>query len=166
MELASSTDGSQPPSQTSNFSDVLITNEKSSLQPIKSRGRINVITEKLVATLDKCQISDRNTVRIISAVAEAIGNVDVSTLIINKKSINFYRQKIRKELSHKIKNLFHPSQMNAAVLHWDGKIMSNIHNTGKEDRLAIVLSSGKVEKILSIPAQAEMIAEVNTFKTN
>ena len=37
------------------------------------RGTVNVLTEELVAVLDKCKISYRNSSRIIHAVAEALG---------------------------------------------------------------------------------------------
>ena len=39
------------------------------------RGLQEIITEKLSMLLDRCNISDRDTVRIISATAEALGHV-------------------------------------------------------------------------------------------
>lgn len=57
-----------PESQSSNFSLEFKSQEGPS-NPKKSRGSVNIMTEKLVATLDKCQISDRNAVRIIAVIA-------------------------------------------------------------------------------------------------
>lgn len=140
IELEESSQSStQTPSQPSNFSDELIPQNLSyqagPSDPKKSRGSVNVITEKLVATLDKCQVSDRNAVRIIAAVAESF-SCDLSSLIINKTSIRQHRQRIRKKLSEKMKKVFSTSQLSAAVIHWDGKIMKSFHHeSGKSDEI-------------------------------
>lgn len=136
-------------------------------RPKKSRGSVNIINEKLVATLDKCQISDRNAVRIITAVVESCG-CNPSTLIINRVSIHNYREQMRKKLSERIKNLFPSFQLCATVLHWDGKLLRDISKNKTVDRLAIIISDGEIEQILSIPGledgtgstQASAIAEV------
>lgn len=141
--------------------------------PKRSRGSIQIIDEKLVATLDKCMVSDRDALRIIIATLEAVG-IDVSTLVLSKTSIWNSRQKLRELLADKIKELFTAKELRAAVLHWDGKLLTSLTSEEKVDRLAIVVSSGDCEKILSIPAiengtglmQASAINEVRkgTFK--
>ncbi|XP_044575141.1 uncharacterized protein LOC123258949 [Cotesia glomerata] len=60
------------------------------------RGTINIFTEDVVAALDSCNISYRNSVRLISVISEALG-VNTSALILNKTSFNEYRSKFRKE---------------------------------------------------------------------
>lgn len=158
-------------SQKSNFSteffDKNKTEDDGEPPAKKFRGSVNIIDEKLVATLDKCLVSDRNAVRIITAVAEACG-CDTSALIINRVSIQKYREKIRRDLAEKIRQLFPSTELRAPVLHWDGKLFRNISGKNHIDRLAIIIMNGQTEKLLSIPAledghgstQARAIAEV------
>lgn len=54
-------------------------------------------------------------------------------------------------MAEKIKNVFSSSQLCAAVLHWDGKLLKADVQTEKVDRLAIIISEGDTEKILKIP---------------
>jgi len=49
----------------------------------KKRGRTNFISPKLVAALDRCKLSVRDSVYIIQATAEALCN-NVDSLVINK----------------------------------------------------------------------------------
>lgn len=134
----------------------------------RSRGTKNIIDAKLVATLDKCLISDRNATRLIIAITEALGH-DPREFVINKSSINACRQKVRQDLAEKFKEQFSSFKLNASVLHFDGKLMQEMLLTDKVDRLAIIITDGELEKILSIPAltsgtgvaQANAIVAVN-----
>lgn len=112
VELENSSSSATLPSQESNYPPEMLSQKQSTgvgLSPAKKpRGSVNILNEKLVATLDKCQISDRNAVRIISALAKACG-LDLNDLIINKSSINDHRKQLRKKLANRIHELF-PSQ--------------------------------------------------------
>lgn len=129
------------------------------------------MTEKVAATFDKCFISDRNAVRILIAVAEACG-CEIDNLIINKTSICYYRQQFRQKLAENIKTIFGTSELTAAVLHWDGKLLQQMLYVQKVDRMAIIISNEGNEQILSIPAlksgtgivQATAIVEVTFMK--
>lgn len=50
------------------------------------RGKINIITPKVVGALDKCKLSDRDAVHILVALSEALGH-DINDLIIYRSSI-------------------------------------------------------------------------------
>lgn len=69
-------------------------------EPKKERGTMNILIEDVVATLDSCRISYRNSVRVISSIATALG-IDTKDLILNKTSFNEYRTKIRKNAAEK-----------------------------------------------------------------
>jgi adenylate/nucleoside-diphosphate kinase len=58
----------------------------------KQRGSRDFMTPKLLTTLDKCKLSDRDAVHIIILTADTLGN-DVSKLIINRSTIQ--RDRIR-----------------------------------------------------------------------
>ena len=96
------------------------------------------MTEKVVAALDSCRISYRKSVHIICAVAEALG-CDTSVLILNKTSYNRSRKKIRAKCAGKIKILFKETDINAAVVHWDGKIITDSITCKRFDRLPIIV---------------------------
>jgi len=57
-----------------------------------------------------------------------------------------------------IKDKFQESNLKAVVLHWDGKLLPNLVGKDIIDRLAIVISSGDTEKILSIPVLQKVTA--------
>lgn len=61
-----------------------------------ARGSEEIITEKLALLLDRCSISDRDAVRIISATAEALG-FDSQNLIESRSVIRLRRQLFLKE---------------------------------------------------------------------
>ena len=52
----------------------------------KKRARIDLMTTRLAAALDKCKISERDTVHLILAFMEAV-SIDPTPHIINKTSI-------------------------------------------------------------------------------
>ena len=56
-----------------------------------SRGTVELISEKLSLLLDRCSISDRDAIRIVSATAEALGH-DSHNLIVSRSAIRLRRQ--------------------------------------------------------------------------
>ena len=67
----------------------------------RARGCINFITPRVASALDKCKISNRNVVYLISALAEPF-NIETSLLILNTTSIRLKREAMRLERSLKI----------------------------------------------------------------
>ncbi|XP_076298843.1 uncharacterized protein LOC143217957 [Lasioglossum baleicum] len=119
--------------------------------PKKRRGQKAFITDKLVATLDKCKVSDRDAVRIITATAQAL-NHDVDDLIINRTSIRHQRTNIRKKLAEKYRVAFKNCELGAVTLHWDGKLLPALESKEKIDRLPILITCSGIEQLLGIPA--------------
>lgn len=78
-------------------------------------------------------------------------NVDVNSLIINRSSIRRYRQIIRESKYQGIREKFKDINLKSIVVHWDGKLLPNLLNTKKVDRLPVIITSGDVEIMLGIP---------------
>lgn len=135
--------------------------------PKRRRGTINMFDEKLVAVLDRFKITDRQAVFIIATVAQRL-QIDVASLVLNKTSINRYRERIREAKAKNIKKVFQETDLKAGVLHWDGKLLYNYVKREILDRLPIVISDGDTQKLLGVPelesgtgkAQATAIYEV------
>ena len=127
-------------------------NEPGPSDPKKQRrGKKEVITDKLVAVLDKCKISDRDAVPIIIATAEALHH-NIDELIINRSSIHRSRQRIRAERSTKLREAFQLTPPVTATVHWDGKMLASVTKTEHTDRLPVIITYDNMEKLLGIPA--------------
>lgn len=115
------------------------------------RGRKDFITQKLVGTLDRCQLSIRDSVYILQATVEALG-LNIDEYPINKSSIQRIRTKKRKERAESIKIDFNNDVPEVVTVHWDGKLLPavNIRNS-KEERLPIVITFGNREQLLAVP---------------
>ncbi|KMQ83815.1 adenylate kinase 9-like protein [Lasius niger] len=112
------------------------TNQPDPFKPLK-RGNINFITTKLVAALDKCKLSDRNSVHILMATAEALGH-KTEDLVINRTSIRRCRQKLRTERTSILKNQHLTLHLEFAVVHWDGKLLPAITRNKRVDKLPVI----------------------------
>ncbi|KAH0535070.1 hypothetical protein KQX54_012904 [Cotesia glomerata] len=60
------------------------------------KDTINILTEDVVAVFDSCNISYRQSVRLTSAISQAIG-VDLLDFVLNKSSFNEIRCNLRKK---------------------------------------------------------------------
>lgn len=116
----------------------------------KKRKFHQFISPKLVATLDKCKISERDAVRILIATAEALGH-DVNSLSISKTTIRLCRKQFRSDAAEKLKADFKNKEINNVTVHWDGKILPSLAGTEKVDRLPVVVTSNGQEHLLGIP---------------
>lgn len=103
VQLIDLVESSKTVSQDSNYSENYLAPGPSEAK--RPRASHNIINEKLVATLDKCRVSNRNAVRIIISVAESLG-IDPNSIIINRTSISDYRQQMREKLAAKVKEKF------------------------------------------------------------
>lgn len=154
LSVLSSSQGSSAHSNASSDPDYVAPSHllevESSTASDQSRGTIDIMTDKLVATLDQCRISGRNATRLIIAIAEAL-NVDPRLLIVNRTSITEKRAKLRKAKAEKIKNTFDSNALDEIVIHWDGKMLPNLVKRTVTDRLPIVVTNGEIEKLLCVP---------------
>lgn len=117
---------------------------------IQLRGKINFITDKLSAALDRCKISDRDAVNILLATAESLG-VNTDALIINRTSIKYTRERFRKERMEKIRNDFNASEIGPCVVHWDRKLLPSLYRKQLVDRLPVIISHNGTDQLLGVP---------------
>ncbi|XP_074108503.1 uncharacterized protein LOC141533487 isoform X1 [Cotesia typhae] len=115
------------------------------------RGTINIVTEDVIAVFDSCNISYRESVRLTSALAPAMG-VDPRDLVLNKSSFHEMRSNLRKKMAEKITLLFNETEIDAAVIHWDGKLIPDSMTCKRIERLPVLITCNGQEKILGIPA--------------
>lgn len=125
------------------------TNQPGPSKPLK-RGNINFINTELVAALDKCKLSDRDSVHILIATTEALGH-NTEDLVINRTSIRRCRQKLRAERASVLKNKRLTLQLEFGVVHWDGKLLPAITGNEKVDRLPVIISAKGQEHFLGVP---------------
>lgn len=111
----------------------------------------NFTTPKLVAALDRCQLSMRNSVFIIEATVEALGH-NTDEFSISKSSMQRIRTEMRKERAEAIKVDFQNEVPDTVTVHWDGKLLSALDaRKSKEERLPIVISYGNKEQLIAVP---------------
>lgn len=108
------------------------------------------MTNDVVSALDRCKVTYRSSVYIISAILIALGH-NLNDFTLNKTSYHKKRTLIRQKNAETIKNLFEKKEISTGVIHWDGKIILDKTTNKKMDRLPIVLTVGKSEKLLSAP---------------
>lgn len=117
----------------------------------KTTMRKNFITPKLVAALDRCQLSMRDSVFILEATIEALG-YNTDEFPISKSSIQRIRTEKRKERAEAIKANFQNEVPDVVTVHWDGKLLPALDaRKSKEERLPIVISYGNKEQLIAVP---------------
>ncbi|KAF0705549.1 Uncharacterized protein FWK35_00037982, partial [Aphis craccivora] len=115
----------------------------------KPKKIINVFTEDVVASLDRVNLSDRNAMFVVGAVAQALGT-PVSDISLSRSTIRRHRNQIRQTVVETDKASF--SSQHPLVLHWDSKLLPNIvDGVQKVDRVAVLVSGGGLEKLLEVP---------------
>ncbi|KAL4084393.1 hypothetical protein QTP88_028216 [Uroleucon formosanum] len=75
--------------------------------------------------LDKCKISDRDAVHLITACIEAVA-LDTNDFAVNRTSIRNARQIFRKNNTSNIKSKFIDLNLNYGIVHWDSKILPTL----------------------------------------
>ena len=61
-------------------------------------------------------------------------------------------KKFAKKKAEETKKLFQSTEIEAGIIHWDGKIIADSVTCKKVDRLPILISNNQIEKILDVPA--------------
>ncbi|GBM84693.1 hypothetical protein AVEN_49843-1 [Araneus ventricosus] len=104
--------------------------------------RKDFITPKLVAALDRCQLSMLDSVFILEATIDALG-CNNDEFPIGKSSIQRIRTEKRKERPENIKIDFQNEVPDVVTLHRDGKLLPALSaRKSEEERLPIVISYG------------------------
>ncbi|GBM86457.1 hypothetical protein AVEN_108463-1 [Araneus ventricosus] len=100
----------------------------------KSVMRKDFITPKLVAALDRCQLSMGDSVFVLEATIDALG-CSIDEFPISKSSIQRIRTEKRKESAENIKIDFQNEVPDVVTLHWDGKLLPALSaRKSKEER--------------------------------
>lgn len=121
--------------------------EDESSQKKKQKKKKEVITPRVVGVLDRYKFRSRGVTHLIVAILLALG-LNPKEYNVSAASIRNRRKKIRKHIAYSVKDNFEVST--GAVVHFDGKLMESITGSGKEDRLAIKLTCGKIDQFLGI----------------
>ncbi|GBM15865.1 hypothetical protein AVEN_260139-1 [Araneus ventricosus] len=115
--------------------------ESSEPRTSKSVMRKDFITPKLVAALDRCQLSMRDSVFILEATIDALG-CNIDEFLVSKSSIERIRTEKRKERVGNIRIDFQNEIPDVVTLHWDGKLLPAVSARKSKERLPIVISFG------------------------
>lgn len=70
----------------------------------KSEKRM-IFTPRMLAALDRCQVTNRQAMHIISSVALALGH-SLDEIILNRNSLIKYRKENRKQIAEEVQNSY------------------------------------------------------------
>ncbi|GBN09312.1 hypothetical protein AVEN_223889-1 [Araneus ventricosus] len=113
--------------------------------------RKDFITPKLVAALDRCQLSMRNSVFILEATIDAFG-CNIDEFLISKSSIQKIRTGKWKERAENIKIDFQNEVPDVVIFHRDGKLLPALSaRKSKKGPLLIVISYGLTKQLIAVP---------------
>ncbi|KAL4141875.1 hypothetical protein QTP88_004430 [Uroleucon formosanum] len=114
------------------------------------RSKKSIMTPRLCAALDKCKVSDRDAVHLLSAFIESV-SLDPALYVINRTSIKNARQSAREENAENVRSDFLNLNVDFSIIHWDGKVLSDSTGPGKVDRLPIIVTGPNFEQLLGVP---------------
>ncbi|XP_050499022.1 uncharacterized protein LOC126879795 [Diabrotica virgifera virgifera] len=137
--------------QDNSEDDIYFISESQQGPSSNKRGRKTLMTPRLAAALDKCKVSDRDTMHIISAVLEAL-NIDITEFVLNRSSIKRNREILRKIKYSSIKSV--GNDANFIEVHWDSKLLPDITKNEKIDRLPVIAVGLDFEQLLGVPGIA------------
>ncbi|XP_044592001.1 uncharacterized protein LOC123270129 [Cotesia glomerata] len=106
------------------------------------------MTPELCAAFDRSQVTHRNAIFILSVAYKSVG-INLSTLNLSYSTIYRTQIKFRSDIAKDLKSEFHKDDR--YVVHWDGKILSDIASTKTVDRIAVLLSVSGVDQLLGVP---------------
>lgn len=114
------------------------------------RARREILTKRLSSALDKCRISDRDAVHILTACVDAL-SLNPSEFVINRSSIKRGREEFRKQSAIEVQAKFIDADLEYVIIHWDSKMLPDL--CGKEivDRLPVIATSLNIEQLLGVP---------------
>ena len=115
---------------------------------IRKNATKNVITSELTAALDRTKTSSRNATYILREMATSLGH-NISDINIKRNSIQHARVMHRSKAAENLKLEFDATV--PLTVHWDGKLMEDITKKKHIDRLPILVSGAKTEKLLVVP---------------
>ena len=140
------------------------TSEEACKKPKKQYGKECMFSPGLMAALDRTNLSDRKATFVLAETASSIGH-DVGNIALSRSTLQRKRKKMRIEQAEDLKQAFSGSC--PLVVHWDGKLMSNLEGSGQIDRLPVCVSGENIAQILVVAklengtgeAQAKAVCE-------
>ncbi|GBM19519.1 hypothetical protein AVEN_107990-1 [Araneus ventricosus] len=143
-------DSSSTSSENTDSEDFPTPIESSEPGTSKSVMRKDFITPTLVAALDRCKLSMRDSVFILEATIDVFG-CTIDGFPIIKSSIHRIRTEKQKERAVNIKIDFQNEVLDVVTLHWDGKQLPALSaRKSKEERLPIVISNGLKKQLIAV----------------
>ncbi|XP_074111077.1 uncharacterized protein LOC141535152 [Cotesia typhae] len=124
--------------------------------PKQQVPKIDIMTPELAAALDRANVTSRMATYIIAALLSSL-NIDCASVNFSHVTIHRAREKFRKEAALNLKTNLETDNY---VLHFDGKLLSDITGTEQVDRLPIIL----VPKLESGTGQNQASAIIKTVK--
>lgn len=115
--------------------------------PKQQIPKIDIMTPELAMALDRANVSSRMATFIIAALLSSL-NIDSASVNFSHLTIHRAREKFRKEATLNLKSNLETDNY---VLHFDGKLLSDITGTEQVDRLPIILSSSGRFQLLGVP---------------
>lgn len=134
-------------SSTSVVSKRSISDFEDELPQQPNKKKLKLFTPAVISALDRTKTTDRNAWHIIVAVASALGHD--ADQVPSHSTIRRYRIEGRKQIANDLKqNLQTASSL---VVHWDGKMLPDIVDKIKVDRLPILISGFNTQQLLAVP---------------
>lgn len=125
----------------------------------REEKKVQFITDYVVSTIDAIGISDYKALRLIAAVAQALG-YNLNDLNLSLSTIRRLRAANRTLIAETLKKEF---KVKFGVVHWDAKLMDDLAGYEKFQRLPIIISQREGVQLLGIPKlksdTGEMMAE-------
>lgn len=102
MDISSSSQGEDNELQYSDANDHLDVNYYTEIsQPSRIRGKQKFFDDRMLACMDKCNISTRDAIHFISATVNALGH-KVEDLVLNRTAIQLMRKEYRRRQAKQI----------------------------------------------------------------
>ncbi|XP_074102892.1 uncharacterized protein LOC141529980 [Cotesia typhae] len=151
---------SQGSAQSVSSGEVYIPTTAGQFKSRNIRGTHNILNERVVATFDRCKVSDRDAVFITTAICQSLIDlklleVDINSIIVNRSSIRRCRLTMRESKSIEIKKHFQDLKLSSIVVHWDRKLLPNLLNTETVHRLPVIITSESNEIMLGVPTSED-----------
>lgn len=102
----------------------------------------------MAATLDRVNLSDRKATFVVSFVIQSLG-MDISQVNVSRSTIRRTRMSSRISDFKTIKDNF--IKQKPMIVHWDGKLMTDLVGHKKVDRLPVIVTGADNEQLLGVP---------------
>jgi hypothetical protein len=90
--------------------------------------------------LDKCKVSDQDTIHIITAILEAL-SLNINDFVLSWSSVKRAREVLRKKGATSIKSEFSNNNLDFIVIHWNSNILTDIMGKSNVNRLPVVATA-------------------------